>query len=128
MRTHKYKAWDRINGDWIRLYRVSFALDGSALAVHDIDGEMYGLHQVDLVQYTGLKDKNGTEIYEGDVLAPMSNDEEPVFRGNWEVIFKDGAFFGQGIDDEIQTWLPYWWPDSEIEVIGNIYENGDLLK
>ena len=81
-----------------------------------------------LMQYTGLKDKNGVEIYEGDILAPMSNDYQPKYEGNWVVIFTEGAFFGESSNEYVETWLPYWKPDDEIEVIGNIYENKELLE
>ncbi len=65
----------------------------------------------DLMQYTGLKDKNGVEVYEGDLILIGEK------RRKVEVIFKDGSFgyLYNGVCVPFQNQSP--------EVIGNIYEN-----
>ncbi|MCD6473673.1 MAG: hypothetical protein J7K47_02020 [Thermoplasmata archaeon] len=90
-----------------------------------------------LMQYTGLKDKNGKEIYEGDIVKIYDED----FDGNIEIIkiakvvFKNASFFLEPALDEgsfiytLSAELEYWdIGGCEIEVIGNIYENKELLK
>lgn len=98
--------------------------------------------EVELMQYTGLKDKNGKEIYEGDIVK--IRDEEMIFTDiwgdegqsgdDWNVIetnivrFENGAFvIGSGFEtkciSEYSTQKGY-----SIEVIGNIYQNPELLK
>ncbi len=80
-----------------------------------------------LMQYTGLKDKNGEEIYEGDIVK---KEHSPMTIGGKDVV-KYGESSGS-------SRMPVfgWYTDkglclsekSEIEVIGNIYENPGLLK
>lgn len=80
------------------------------------------------LQYTGLKDKNGVEIYEGDVLEAFDILGE---REIYPVIFIDGAFMGKRLDDEE---FPYFYLfankslSETYRVIGNIHENKDLLE
>ena len=86
------------------------------------------LEDVALMQFTGLNDKNGKEIYEGDIFSHP--EYIPPVKGvvNLCVGFKDGMFqCGHGS-------TPEWWVyalknfNEEAEVIGNIYENGELLS
>jgi uncharacterized phage protein (TIGR01671 family) len=71
-----------------------------------------------LMQFTGLFDKNGKEIYEGDILK--------IFNKNYEVKFNisvSGMKVDYGYPVIHNGPAPHW-----VEVIGNIYENKDLLK
>ena len=68
-------------------------------------------------QYTGLKDKNGKKIFEGDILIEYSNDIE-----YWVVSYEYGKFVGTC--DNVSEDL---YELSDLEVIGNIYENKELL-
>lgn len=71
-----------------------------------------------LMQFTGLKDKNGKEIYEGDVLDN--------YGGKYNSIVEWNA----GEDDECRNYIAGFWLNYEpgdLEVIGNIYENPELI-
>jgi uncharacterized phage protein (TIGR01671 family) len=78
-----------------------------------------------LMQFTGLHDSKGNEIYEGDVIKFYLCDVEDI-EGISEVIFRDGCF-------TITAKLDYWPCLDSVdvkyrEVIGNIYEHPEMLK
>ncbi len=104
MREHKYRAWDTITK------RMLTNMTWKDLGI--IQAEIYNGSVIPL-QYTGLKDKSGKEIYEGDIIAVEGMENLPV-----EYI--DGSFMA-GDSGQYLTSYPF-------KVIGNIYENPELLK
>ncbi|EAC2632651.1 hypothetical protein Y489_12835 [Listeria monocytogenes] len=85
------------------------------------------------MQYTGLKDKNGKKIFEGDIVA-FSEDDFHVFNSQVEYFSEDGYpafdikvpstyYFDSNVFSEVSMSGGY-----EIEVIGNIHENPELLE
>lgn len=93
-----------------------------------------------LMQYTGLKDKNGKEIYEGDVLSDREDGKAGVIwhGGAWKLSSWTPDFHTYSIDDKgEEVWPVAWEEDLQLlddsplwncEVIGNIYENPELLN
>ena len=78
----------------------------------------YSVRPETVGQFTGLYDKNGKEIYEGDILKAVSKGKEYV----GEVYYDEAQWFGA------TDYLYYAVTNSNAEVIGNIYENPYLLK
>ena len=78
-----------------------------------------------LMQFTGLVDKNGKEVFEGDVVRSYQTiiDERTLIN---TVIFKNGGFY-LNCEKQLDYLLGDYDPQF-IEIVGNIYENGDLLN
>lgn len=118
MREIRFRAWDSVRKRMVYEGNVNF--NGW---VWDFKGEDCPLDTDVLMQYTGLKDKNRKEIYEGDVIVSHANGtyqgEVRYSAPNWLVVWgKDG------LSDAILLDSLTWYG---MEIIGNIYENPELL-
>jgi uncharacterized phage protein (TIGR01671 family) len=134
MREIKFRAWDTQINKYRSRGTIHISGDGSAFMLTSGDcGEMAYQHLDDLIleQYTGLKDKNGKEIYEGDIIRYNLQDHNGTDHFYHGVIECAGAEFGCSGESD----YTYWHTlndiansDEEISVIGNIHENPDLLN
>ena len=82
--------------------------------------------KVKLMQYTGVKDKNGKEIYEGDIVLIKLDETSTWYKT--VVGFKKGAFIANLIDKEDVYIFHHGFTDDDFEIIGNVYENKNLLE
>jgi uncharacterized phage protein (TIGR01671 family) len=107
MREIKYRAW---NKDFQEM-------------IYDSNERIFSNHlEENLMQYTGLLDKNGVEIYEGDIVK--YNLSFPV----GEIVFNRDRFIPIYDRSSYDEWeLDFWRISDKCEVIGNIYENPELL-
>jgi len=131
MRETKFKAWDIKSKKWIIILKIVFGFEDNQgfIPLHIIEpetGKYYGLltNEPDaiLVEYTGLKDKNGKEIYEGDIICRHWDDG--TFQ-NGQIIYEDGCFRWQEINKD-RFLHPIGINTLHSEVIGNIYENKEI--
>ena len=98
-----------------------YANDSKKLTCNNLKG--WSIDDEYLMQSTGLKDKNGKEIFEGDIVK-MSKDvySEPTY---YEVVrHRGGAYRLESKQHGCELWLRH----TDCEVVGNIYENPELLE
>lgn len=128
VREIKFRAWFGEEHKMIPFDELHIELENGEYTVWyslDEDSIQDGLcvEDFNIMQYTGLKDKNGKEIYEGDIVNYSHPRTDEIIR---TVTFKHGAFGIEGIYEKTHIIFGNIL-DSHIEVIGNIYENPELL-
>jgi uncharacterized phage protein (TIGR01671 family) len=120
MREIKFRAWDKKNK--VMIYDFSYYCKlGENYAIYDFDTDVDECisDDVELMQFTGLKDKNGKEIYEGDIMR-----NSQLLR-EWTL---EKVEFGKILDPDWEEYTYGYFDYTDGEVIGNIHENPELLK
>ena len=127
----KFRAWDKRNKRMIEVKAIDWCDEG-IISINYPHGKLYSAPEkfggaIELMQYTGLKDKNGKEIYEGDKVNVLSsfNGEVADCLPTLTVAWDDAN--AQFVFTEPVDWELSWDEITECEVIGNIYENPELL-
>ncbi len=155
----KYRAKGKITGEWLYGEKLTDQISGTAAIVTYVnlsgnvtdlsEFNIYAVRPETLGRFTGLTDKNGKEIFEGDIVN--------LFNMRGKIVFEKGAF-GIAIypyikwdlledkvpynnrsefcynDNFISLWELYWnfdqddYPLYGVEVIGNIHDNPELLE
>lgn len=135
MRELKFRAWSKKHNKYLKITGIQYD-DDKIEGVFVVYGSVAGIpntifleaEDVILEQYTGLKDKNGKEIYEGDIIHRGALSKANVFR-NSVICFDEESvgFIATSTRNGVRTLFNGHTCD-EVEVIGNIHENPELLK
>ena len=118
-----FRAWDKLNNEMYVVEQINFYCGEFESIGYGITN-LRGADKIELMQSTGLCDKEGTEVFEGDILHHQIQTEY-TFIVKYD---KDkGRWYGDGLSrtyriDITKEFLPYY------KVIGNIYENQELLE
>lgn len=129
----KFRAWDKNENKIYQDYDMSkygFAIQNSSSATLNNIILMLGSNNIELMQYTGLKDKNGVEIYEGDIVE-YGSDHFPLVKRI--VVWNQQYCCYKTSNSKNRTATsPQLTADkvfkTNMRVIGNIYETPELLK
>lgn len=138
MREIKFRIWDTENKEMLKVQELDFepTFYGGRIAIRpDQYNDYFDTEDMILMQYIGLHDKNGKEIYEGDI----------ILYEDWEMAYEGGgndSFINKGIIEYVESNCCFnvterqtvdvadvlYEGNEDLEVIGNIYDNPDLLE
>lgn len=131
----RFRVWHKEDKVMLSNHLGFMITDTGQLLIESMLGDEETMEKVELenyivMQYTGLKDKEGVEIYEGDILEVEKN-EDGTYKGtiNGKTFFDRFQGYSSKIKVEgmhdINT-LRYW--NNRVRIIGNIYENPELSE
>ena len=112
------------NGEWIT-DSETYIRDGDGIWLSDENLNVVTVIPETVGQFTGLTDKNGVKIFEGDIVRYDVNYHDMVISydvENW------GGWLYEDMDDNMQAYSIYEFCLKDIAVVGNIHDNPDILK
>ena len=125
MREIKFRAWHKEEKIMGEVLGIDILHKEIFFSNEDVDRyEHTDFKDIELMQYTGLKDKNNKEVYEGDIVKLRANHGIGVIKyyDEW------GAFVVEYIKPRPLAVLGMNYYKEDIEILGNIYKNPELIK
>lgn len=132
MREIKFRAWDKQVNKLVKVTRIDWETktvdwfyDNKSdwEVTRETRSLRQGLSRVILMQFAGLHDKKGKEVYEGDIVKDKENCNFSIV---WD--YHNCGFYLQSTEDDEYNMEMVYILNNKIEIIGNIYENPELLK
>ena len=134
MKNVKFKAFIKDENKVVDVKELSFKYDEVVYESGKYT-EVRRFKDVELIQLTGLKDILGNDIYEGDIVKVLVKDEDPKIMGDkiytGIIVYEQGVFDVKTFDDTRLGIIPQMYMsdvDCVFRVLGNIYENKELLE
>lgn len=134
----RFRAWNKTREEMGNVKRMRFDDDGNVTTVL-FKGKTLGtnlkIDEIELMQSTGLKDKNGKEIFEGDLITGRGGFNSIVRYGKWNYV-EDYSLEYIGVGFYLDNFsngthrfsrLDYEYISKNFNVVGNIYENPDRI-
>jgi len=122
MREIKFRAWDRKNKKMVEVRQIDWNDEGEIEYINRCNDLLNFL----LLQYTGLKDKNRKEIYEGDIIYCSEGAFVPVYD-SYLTKYVGWFYYEDTLELDWDSFEELYADGEDIEVVGNIYQNRDLL-
>lgn len=120
MREIKFKMWNKEEQKMYEVGKIDFQKERAYMTNWwGSTQSFFPFSMVEILQYTGLRDKNGIEICEGDILT--NGDKNIKYIVKWV----DTGLNARQYNNQSYIGLSYW--QDKLEIIGNIYENSELL-
>lgn len=133
--TLKFRAWDKVNEKLKQVYSINFDKNGEIESIKEEytePNEIYAMFDIgyfELMQSTGLQDKNGVEIYEGDIVEFKYPYDKRIKTKGIIVWNDDKACFGISMKETTEQYELYRiTAENYLTVIGNVYQNSELLE
>ena len=128
MREIKFRAWLKEERKMVNVETLFIGINRLCFGNFKTEDLFFrDFEEVELMQYTGLKDKNSKEIYEGDIVLIKLDETSTWYKT--VVGFKKGAFIADLIDKEDYVYIfHHGFTGDDFEIIGNVYENKNLLE
>jgi len=122
MREIKFKAWIMPYEMMVEVQRINFDVQTVEVQIGEGDLYEFNFEEIELMRSTGLKDKNGVEIYEGDIVENYKKEIVEYENGGFKPFTTNtlGREYGY-IPQDTTNW-------NEVKVIGNIHESPELLE
>jgi len=132
MREIKYRFWDKKNSEYFQSDYYIPTIDWNGVVRLDADDYEYSMKAdwLEPEQYTGLKDCNGVEIYEGDYVRSIAiGVEEQYLEMSGAVWFQESQWTIDGTSDTYTfCWQPMDARYFNFEILGNIHQHPELLR